>query len=116
MTPEELDAKRDREYTTIHKMIRMYCNGHNHTLDADAELCPECAALSQYAYERLQACPRMEEKTFCSSCPIHCYSADMRARVKEVMAWAGPRMMLYDPKGAMRHLIDTKRAAKRMQG
>ena len=43
-----------REAVTIRAMIGMYCRDHHDTQDA---LCAECAALSDYAMERLRRCP-----------------------------------------------------------
>ena len=51
----------------------------------------------------------METKTFCSNCRVHCYRPDMRERIREVMRFSGPRMMLYHPVMAVRHLIESRR-------
>ena len=57
-------------------------------------------------------------KSFCSVCPVHCYSKDMRAQVREVMRYSGPRMLLHYPLTTLRHMwIDfaARRREKRMQ-
>ena len=41
----------------------------------------------------------------CRKCPVHCYRADMRERIRTVMRWAGPRMIFHHPLAAARHLI-----------
>ena len=56
-------------------------------------LCPECAALLDYALRRLDSCRFGDGKPSCRKCPVHCYRADMRERIRTVMRWAGPRMI-----------------------
>ena len=36
---------------------------------------------------------------------IHCYKPDMKEKMREVMRYAGPRMMWYHPIAAIKHLI-----------
>jgi hypothetical protein len=42
---------------------------------------------------------------------VHCYQREIRAQVREVMRYAGPRMLLRHPILAITHLIDGKRKA-----
>lgn len=86
-------------------MISDYCRVH-HT---DQDSCLECAELLDYALERLKKCPFQEGKTTCVKCPVHCYKPDMRAKIKVVMRYAGPRMIYRHPVLALFHLIDGKR-------
>lgn len=97
--------KREKEKKTVRQMITLYCNG-NHRTEKGA-LCPECAALAAYADARIEHCPHMETKTFCSACRTHCYKPDMRSRIRTVMKWSGPRMLFHDPVMAVRHLAET---------
>jgi hypothetical protein len=39
----------------------------------------------------------------------HCYRPEMRQRVREVMRFAGPKMLLRHPLLAVRHLLDERR-------
>lgn len=81
-------------------MIRLYCRrkeGHDN-------LCPECQALLDYAHLRLSRCPFGENKTSCRRCPVHCYSPLMRERIRIVMRYSGPRMLLYHPIETLKHL------------
>ena len=68
-------------------------------------LCPECAALLDYALRRLDSCRFGDGKPSCRKCPAHCYRADMRERIRTVMRWAGPRMIFRHPIAATRHLL-----------
>ncbi len=95
-----------RERKTISAMVRLYCQDHHWE---GAELCSGCAGLLDYALERLDSCPFREGKTTCTKCPVHCYRPDMRERVREVMRYAGPRMLRRHPILALRHLLDGRR-------
>jgi hypothetical protein len=87
----------------------MYCRGHGHQHGNGAKLCQECAALFDYATRRLERCVFGDAKPTCANCLVHCYSADMRERVRVVMRWAGPRMLLRHPILAIRHQLDGRR-------
>ena len=56
--------------------------------------------------QRIDRCPYQEDKPTCAKCPIHCYKPAMRERVRQVMRYAGPRMLLYHPVLAISHYID----------
>jgi hypothetical protein len=98
--------KREHEKEIVGLMVGMYCHRHHGT--QRGELCPDCWALLDYARERVDQCPRIEEKTFCSSCPIHCYSPARSQQIRTVMRWAGPRMIFRHPLMALRHLVIQK--------
>ena len=91
-----------REQRTIVAMIGLYCRHHHN----DGDLCPACERLQAYALRRLAACPYQEEKPTCANCPIHCYRQEERERVREVMRYAGPRMLWRHPYLAIRHVLD----------
>jgi hypothetical protein len=92
-----------RERKTVEAVIGLYCKRHH---APKGPLCPECQALLQYALERLDNCPFQEHKTPCANCPVHCYRPEMRARIRAVMRYAGPRMLLHHPILAVQHLWD----------
>lgn len=127
LAASELAAKRAEEAEMVSQMIALWCRGHHadvaRAADAphvrlglsDVALCPACAELRAYALGRIGRCPHMGTKTFCSVCPTHCYRPEMRERIREVMRWSGPRMLMYRPVPAIRHAIVTvkaKRAAR----
>ena len=103
----DIQSKREREKETVSLMISIYCRKHH----GGKELCPDCAALDAYARQRSDKCPFMETKTFCSNCKVHCYKPDMR----EKMRFSGPRMLFHHPVMAVRHVIETKKEAKRLE-
>ena len=106
------DDKRRREKETVALMIGIYCRKKHGTKKG---LCPRCRELLDYAAARSDRCPFMETKTFCSNCKVHCYRPDMRARIKEVMRFSGPRMIFHHPVAAVWHVIETKREKKRLE-
>ena len=107
----DTQTKREREKRMVSEMIALYCRKKHHTR---GDLCPQCAALDAYAKMRADKCPFMETKTFCSNCRIHCYKPDMRAKIREVMRFAGPRMILHHPVAAIRHVVETKKEQRRL--
>ena len=84
-------------------MIGLYCREEHGT---DGGLCGECEALRDYARQRLLKCPFQQGKTTCAKCPVHCYKPDMRERIRAVMRYAGPRMLVRHPILALLHLLD----------
>lgn len=102
MSPS-VEARIEREKTTIHTMIRMFCRGRH---GARAEICPECLALQAYADQRILKCPWLPQKPTCARCPVHCYKKDRREEIRQVMRWAGPRMLLAHPLMTAFHYLD----------
>ncbi|AAG57840.1 nitrous oxide-stimulated promoter family protein [Escherichia coli] len=93
-----------REKLTIKKMIDLY---QAKCPQASAE--PEhYEALFVYAQKRLDKCVFGEEKPACKQCPVHCYQPAKREEMKQIMRWAGPRMLWRHPILTVRHLIDDK--------
>ncbi len=98
-----------REKRTVAAMIEIYCRAHH---GANATLCGECDELLTYALCRLDRCPFGAKKTPCARCPVHCYNATMRKRIKEIMRYAGPRMLCRHPLLAVLHQWDNVRRQK----
>lgn len=94
-----------REWRTLQAMIRIACRDLHGGAD---ELCAGCGELRLYAERRLARCPFAEEKPTCVKCPVHCYEEGMRERVRQVMRYAGPRMLLRHPVLALLHLRDER--------
>jgi hypothetical protein len=97
-----------RELETIRAMLRIACRDHHGTAEG---LCAECAALADYAAKRLALCPYGADKPTCVNCRIHCYGPRQREQVREMMRYAGPRMMLRHPLLAIMHVVDGRRPA-----
>lgn len=104
MNEKKISRKLQHERRIVADMIALYCRKKHST----RELCDDCRALTEYADCRTLACPKMAEKTFCSQCKSHCYRQDMRERIREVMRFAGPRIIFHHPIAALRHLYYSK--------
>ncbi|MCM1450396.1 MAG: nitrous oxide-stimulated promoter family protein [Clostridiales bacterium] len=91
----------EREQLNVEQMIRIYCRRK----EGNRELCPDCVALLKYAKQRLVKCPFGENKTSCRKCTVHCYRPDMKERIRSVMRYSGPWMMIYHPIATIRHII-----------
>ena len=94
------NSRIEEEKKVVEQMIRLYC----HKKEGNGELCQNCHELLDYAHSRLDRCRYGEEKPTCKKCPIHCYRPEMKERVRAVMRWSGPRMMLYHPVAAIKHI------------
>jgi hypothetical protein len=103
----KISKKLAREKTTVEKMIGIYCNHHHQT--SKNQICTDCASLLDYALLRIERCPFGARKPTCAKCPIHCYKPEMREKIRDVMRYAGPRMLFYHPGLAILHIIDRLR-------
>ncbi len=95
-------GKTDKDKQTIKYMVELYCK---HKLKMN-EISDEYNQLIEYAFARLEHCKYGENKPACKNCPTHCYKQEMRSKMRIVMKWAGPRMLLYSPLAAIRHLLN----------
>ncbi len=95
-----------REKKTIKAMTRIFCRANHRPRN---EVCADCGELLEYSSERLDRCPYGESKPTCAKCPIHCYNSEMRQKVREVMRFSGPKMILRRPYLAMMHVVDGMR-------
>ena len=89
-------------------MVDDYCRHHHATARTDGT-CGRCTAFLAYADARLDHCPYGEDKPTCANCPIHCYKREPREFAREVMRYAGPRMLLRHPLLAVLPLVDGRR-------
>lgn len=103
---KDIESQREKEIKIVTLMIQIYCKNHHHT---QGELCEECKKLADYAKLRVDKCPFMEIKTFCSNCKVHCYKIEKREKIREVMRYSGPRMIFYHSILAIKHIIESKK-------
>lgn len=103
--------RRQREKKTISQMVAIYCAGNHEqavrteTAYCGEAVCPRCKAVDDYSVMRTERCRQMAVKTSCDECPYHCYRPEEREQIKQVMRYAGPRMMTKHPVAALRHLM-----------
>ena len=101
--------KIEKEQITVAKMISLFCRlNHNSFPD----LCSDCTEMTEYAFSRLNNCHYQDEKPVCSLCPVHCYKPEMREKIKTVMRYSGPRMILFHPVLAVKYLRDKARTKR----
>ena len=104
----------ERDAQTLRVMTQMYCENHHRTNGkragenkdgnaGDDVLRKQCSAVLAYSLERTAKCPH-EHKGNCKECSIHCYKPDMRAAIKDIMSYAGPRMLYAHPLLALRYV------------
>ncbi len=85
-------------------MIGIYCRHKEH----NKTLCKNCRELESYAHRRLDCCRYGEKKRACKNCTTHCYAPKQRELIRKVMRFSGPRMIIYSPLEAIRHLLLSK--------
>ncbi|MCM1364736.1 MAG: nitrous oxide-stimulated promoter family protein [Faecalibacterium sp.] len=108
----DINEKRQFEKDMVTEMIALYCRKkHGHK----KEMCSECQKLADYACQRSDKCPFMKTKTFCSNCKVHCYKPEMRAKIKDVMRFSGPRMIFVHPYSTIRHVVCTIKEKKQLE-
>lgn len=112
---KDIDKKRLEEEEIIKKMIEVYCKKKHrkHSHIGKNGLCKDCEELFLYAKERIDHCPMMATKTFCSDCKIHCYKKEMREKIRIIMRFSGPRMLYYHPVLAIKHVIVTVKGKRK---
>lgn len=103
-TMDTLTKGQKNDIKLIGKFVEVYCDGkhgttHRTSFELPADLgvrsfCDECAAFMSYAVARRIKCPLEAEKPSCKHCRIHCYGKAQREKVREIMAYAGRRLML----------------------
>ena len=97
----------EKEKQMIVKMIDIYYKKKSHGTIEEGE------ELKAYAIKRLDNCRHGDDKGFCSHCKTQCYIPKYKAKIKEVMKYSGPRMMLYNPLMVINHLLlDIKKSSK----
>ena len=96
-------TRAQREKTTVAAMIKLYCQANHKPAN---DLCPECLELLAYSQKRAENCKFGEDKPVCGNCTIHCYKKDMKAKVKDVMRFSGPRLIIYSPIQFIKHIFE----------
>ncbi|KEI07505.1 nitrous oxide-stimulated promoter family protein [Clostridium botulinum] len=98
-------TKIQKEKEIVELMIKIYCRKNHNSKE---QLCNECRALKEYAHIRLSKCSFGENKSSCGKCSIHCYKKDMREKIKKVMKFSGPRLIVYSPLALIKHFFNQK--------
>jgi hypothetical protein len=101
---EPLTKHQKKDIRLLGKFVEVYCAGKHGAVEraplelpaalGTHSLCPECAAFLGYAVVKRLKCPLEAEKPTCKHCRIHCYDTVNREKVREVMSFAGRRLMM----------------------
>jgi len=87
----EREQKQEKDIKVLATFIGCYCHGMHKS--AKGEFCPDCAELLLYARVKREKCP-LDPKPACKHCHVHCYGKVQRAKIREVMAYSGRRLLL----------------------
>ncbi|NLH48678.1 MAG: nitrous oxide-stimulated promoter family protein [Myxococcales bacterium] len=80
----------EKDQRILRRFVGIYCRAKHG--GAKNELCRDCADLLAYALRRLEACP-LDPKPSCKKCPVHCYRAAERKKMREVMRFSGMQLI-----------------------
>ncbi len=93
----------ETEKKIVSLMIKYYCKiKHKRKM---SDLCTICNELIEYSLKKLSLCRYGDNKPQCNKCSIHCYSADKRIQIKDVMKTVGPIMLIFHPIKTLRHFF-----------
>ena len=102
-------SRMEREKETLRHTIVLYCRGHH---DTASEPCADCGRLLEHAVQCLERCPYQQDKPVCGICPTHCYEPAARERIRRMMRFTGPRMLVRHPVLTILHIADALRMAR----
>ncbi len=97
-----MGKKLDREILLLEQMVRIYCKGRKHPSDG---ICSECMEILEYSMDRTRNCKFKDSKPICRNCKIHCYSEANRKKIREIMRYSGPRMLISHPIQVLLHIL-----------
>lgn len=95
------ESKIEKEKRIVAQMVSVYCRHH----EKGDVICEDCNNLITYAHARLEHCKFAANKPSCRSCSVHCYSPVMREKIRKVMRFAVPYMLLRHPIESIKHLF-----------
>lgn len=99
-----LTKHQKKDIALIGTFVEIYCTGkHGDTARklftlpdgvGERSFCHECSGFMEYAIARRMKCPLEAEKPSCKHCRIHCYAPEPRKKVREIMGYAGRKLLL----------------------
>jgi len=101
---EAMTREQKKDIRLLGKFVEVYCRGkhseeHKISMDLPGDLgkrviCSECSLFLKYAISRRLKCPLEADKPTCKHCKIHCYGKEEREQVRQIMSYAGRRIMM----------------------
>ena len=114
------DQTMSRDLRTLARFIEVYCHGKHQQTDAidthiklpggqpllsqPVTLCEECRKLLIHAVVKRTNCP-MNPKPACKHCPNHCYAPRYRQQIRDVMKYAGRKLLMRGRVDYLLHLL-----------
>lgn len=93
-----------KDIRLIGKFVEVYCGGKHVDIEkqsfqlpeglGERMVCADCAAFMAYAISKRLKCPLEAEKPTCKHCRVHCYDKARREKVREIMSYAGRKLMM----------------------
>jgi hypothetical protein len=106
MTSSIFRSRIRREKQTLGHMFRLYCRAHH---GSHQQLCPPCHSLLERTCLHLHHCPFGNDKPVCGRCPNNCHASPDHAIPRNIMRYAGPRLLWHHPLLALFHILDSKK-------
>ena len=87
----------EKDRATVEAIGRIYCKRYHREASKDVSgLCESCRRAVDLTVDRAQACPNNHEEN-CEDCAIKCQRGDDQKRIKEIMRYSAPRMLVRHP-------------------
>jgi hypothetical protein len=110
---EQFTCAQIKDLKLLLNFVRIYCGAkHGNQIGTNIQvesitvketlLCDECAEVARHALAKRRNCP-LTPKPSCKKCPVHCYGRYYRAKIREIMAFSGRRMILRGRVDYLRH-------------
>lgn len=96
-------SEANKDLKTLEAIGRIYCSAHHDGEKDAAGLCPSCREAVDATIARVEACPFGHEGN-CQDCTVHCQRGEAQQRIREIMAYSAPRMLLRHPAMTARYL------------
>ncbi len=100
---ETITRQQKKDIKLLGKFVEVYCSAKHRDVECshitlpaglgERTICLECSSFLEYAITKRLNCPLEAEKPTCKHCRIHCYDGVRREKVREIMSYAGRRLM-----------------------
>ena len=109
---KNIQSKREREKQMVSQMIALYCRRNHHTKGGPL---PRLRSAERLRPPALRSLPVHGDENLLFQLPGTLLQAGDAGKIRAVMRFSGPRMILYHPVAAVRHVVETKREKKRLE-
>ena len=109
---DKIQGKREREKRTVALMIRLYCRKKHGTKKI---FVPNAKHFRSMRCSAVINAPLWKPRPFALTAVCIVTSRKCVKKIREVMRFSGPRMILHHPVMAVRHVIESKKEKKRLE-